>query len=502
MKNRIKLISKFILFLFILFSCVILVEKVLEPEYYYNDEWPTTATYQNFYKLEKDSVDVLFLGSSHCASAFNPQLLYDNYGITSYNLGCEQQSMVVSYYWLKEALKTQSPKAVVIDSYMLFMYESGEHEYNNLNCAEAAVRKAVDPMHLSMNKVNLARDIEEIDPSQSAKSFIFKNIRFHSRWYELGENDFTSLKMESHNAIKGFSPMSAKNPGADFEPFCDGETSEVEQMVPTMTSYFEKIVSLCKEENIELILTCIPAITDIYKYNATKSLADSLDVPYYDYNEAKIYNAIEYDVKEYSHGHPNIWGAEKITNYIGDILKNQYGIKPQTDISFDLSREEYERIKYNCELINITDPVEYLNKLKNENYVLFIYGRGGIAEIDDTNIYDLVEDLGTNFSLSQLFGDYYFGMVDEATKEYRNTTFGDTKFTDKGSFRDGLSRYEISNIIYANGYQKTSFKIDGIEAYSGEPGIHFIVYDKENKRTIDVKRLYRDEEGIKLSGML
>ena len=81
--------------------CVILhcINKILTPKYLYEDTWPTTATYTEFYKLEDNSVDVFFLGSSNAAAGFIPQELYNNYGITSYNLGCEQQSMLISYYW-------------------------------------------------------------------------------------------------------------------------------------------------------------------------------------------------------------------------------------------------------------------------------------------------------------------------------------------------------------------------------------------------------------------
>ncbi|MBQ4304600.1 MAG: hypothetical protein II774_08940, partial [Lachnospiraceae bacterium] len=70
------------------------------------------AMYHDFYSMEENTVDVIFLGSSHCYSAFCPQYLYNEYGIRSYNLGSSQQCMTVAYYWLKEALQTQSPRVV------------------------------------------------------------------------------------------------------------------------------------------------------------------------------------------------------------------------------------------------------------------------------------------------------------------------------------------------------------------------------------------------------
>ena len=33
-----------------------------------------------------DTIDVLFLGSSHCWNSYNPQVLWDEYGYTSYNM--------------------------------------------------------------------------------------------------------------------------------------------------------------------------------------------------------------------------------------------------------------------------------------------------------------------------------------------------------------------------------------------------------------------------------
>ncbi len=49
--------------------CLATWTKILIPKYYYNTTWATTATYQGFYEMEKGTVDVLFLGSSHAAAA-------------------------------------------------------------------------------------------------------------------------------------------------------------------------------------------------------------------------------------------------------------------------------------------------------------------------------------------------------------------------------------------------------------------------------------------------
>ena len=92
-KNFLYLLKGLVLSLLIL-SLLFGINQIESPKYFYDNTWPTSATYAGFYQLPKDSIDVLFFGSSHAAAGFIPQELYNNYGITSYNLGCEQQNLL------------------------------------------------------------------------------------------------------------------------------------------------------------------------------------------------------------------------------------------------------------------------------------------------------------------------------------------------------------------------------------------------------------------------
>ena len=115
-----------------------LVLKGVENRYY-----SAASTYGGFYHMRKNTVDVLFLGTSNTYCAFSPDELYRRYGIRSYNLAGSQQSMLTSYYWLEEALRTQKPKVVVLDVFYAF--------YNTGN--EGSFHKAFDFMRWSDIKV-------------------------------------------------------------------------------------------------------------------------------------------------------------------------------------------------------------------------------------------------------------------------------------------------------------------------------------------------------------
>ena len=176
-----------VVFLCTLFSCLYYINWLMKPKYYScNSRWPSTETYNGFYNMKKNTIDVLFLGSSVAVNNFCPQKIYNDYGIRSYNLGSEQQSIILSYFWLKEALRYQKPKVVVLEGRFLWNW----HPESPLNTTEGLTRKCIDPMRLSLLKMEAINAICEIDRKQTIISYYLNNFRFHTRWKYLGENDF------------------------------------------------------------------------------------------------------------------------------------------------------------------------------------------------------------------------------------------------------------------------------------------------------------------------
>lgn len=64
---------------------------------------------------QKNSLDVLFLGSSMSYRHIYPLELWNNFGIVSYNLGTSEQTIPMSYYLLQYALEQQTPQVIVLD---------------------------------------------------------------------------------------------------------------------------------------------------------------------------------------------------------------------------------------------------------------------------------------------------------------------------------------------------------------------------------------------------
>lgn len=233
-----------------------------------------------------------------------------------------------------------------MDCYMLFPYNLDEP----LNTAESCTRKAMDPMRWSFNKIAAVEDICSIDANQSRASYYLPNIRFHGRWQELGRGDFISGTMKRHYELKGYAPLPGKCGAEDYNPF-DGrplkkenlgtegkalEGSEGEdqsgamaEMFDVSRQYLDKIVDFCKEKEIRLYLIRSPyAGAAVTQYNTILHYAAEHGLSYIDFNEQTAYKESGFNFARDNHdgGHVNLWGAEKISDYLGGMLVRECGL--------------------------------------------------------------------------------------------------------------------------------------------------------------------------------
>lgn len=479
MKQKYAFFIKGVLFLSLLAVVLSTINRILIPKYFIDDQWSTTSTYLGFYEMPKDSVDVLFLGSSHGATAFIPQELYNNYGITSYNLCCEQQNLVVSYYWLKEALRYQKPKAVVLETFYLFN--------DRFDDSEAYIRKAIDYMKWGSVKREAVDAICSIDTNQSKSSYYFINQRFHTRWSELSENDFTYSQMSRHYEMKGFCTSFNQINENDYMPFITDGNTQTDDTVELMQSYLEKISELCTQNNMELILVKNPAtMQTVEKYNATKQLADILNAAYYDFNTMTLYNSLEFSFGEdmIDTGHASLKGAVKITNYLGEILQTDYGIAAQVSEAWENTRYAYSCLHCNANLKHVSDLNTYLDclNLMKEHYSVFIAVKDEAADGLNDDIVQKFNNLGLSFDLSGKHGASYIAVL-SPENIYEN--IGDTPLEAKGTIRSGIVKYQITSAGSACGTTSCSIQLDGDEYARGHNGINIVVYDNLTKSVID-----------------
>lgn len=491
MKKILTKIGKSIAFIMILVLVLVGANGILMPKTYINNSvWPSTSKFNQFYDMDKDSVDVLFIGSSVVANAFSPQEIYDSYGIRSYNLASQQQSVFFNYYWLKEALKYQSPKVVVMDTKFLFTL----HPESPVNTTEGIGREIVDNMRWSKNKIDMIDALCDLDDSQSKLSYYLTNIRYHSRWTELDESDF-NFALSDHDQLKGQSILTTYGEDS-YTPFVPSNSDIESELNPVMEKYFGKIVELCQSNNIRLVLVSLPDVMTDAMNNKLTSLAEQYGIDYYNFCLQEHYDAIGAQLpKENVIEHENIWGAIKMSRYMAGILKSTYGVSAVSDRQWDDTSAYYKHILNSAELQHIEDVDQYLSILNSDvDYVTFISVKDdGFRFITDEDIV-LLNSLGLLAPFKDMFRYSYCGIIDNSNGNIEQLS-PDEVVTISGNILDSEAIYEMTSgggnagvtcSIIING---TNYEIDSV-------GLNIVVYDRLSKSVVDSVCFYRNEYGL------
>lgn len=288
----------------------------------------------SLYEIEENTVDVLCMGSSHGYSSFQPNVLWKEYGMTSYVMCSHRQTATSTYYLLKEALNYQKPKILFLETYYFF---TGEKYVD-----DASLRFAFDGVKPGKVKHEMISDMLADKSFKSKLSYYIPFLKYHGRWEELENSDFNS-RTYLKGSIFDFTVYKME------EPELPTEGRDLPGNVP---AYLEKIIELCKEHDIQLILYTAPygyadesaeSFANKQSINITlKTYCAERDIPYFDFQ--RITDAgidWEQDFRDYAHMNTN--GASKITQYLGAYLQQNYEmIDHRDDEKFQSWERDYQ----------------------------------------------------------------------------------------------------------------------------------------------------------------
>lgn len=382
-----KRIIAVIVFLIILILVLLKIGDFLVPVW--NDEWINTTVVKDFYALPKDSIDVLAVGSSHVIKGFSALELYENYGISAYGLGTEQQSLMNSFAWVKESLKYQDEKIVLLETHMFFE-----------ETPEPQNRKGMDNMKFSLNKMECAYyDSKERNSFENFVSLMFPITRYHSRWSEVWSSK--GEKNTGYPNYRGYSFSNEICGNQDYKTL-DETITEEEPLFWEYEDILLKMINYCKKKNIELILYKGPDMDwDMKRHNTVKRIANENDITFFDFNLKELSEEIEFNYAndcEYLN-HTNIFGAEKVSNYLGKYLSEKYEIEDKRENQeyeyLEKQAKQYGYIKENGKLVDYFDAGLYIDALKSENFTV-VYLKNCFMNDGSQNFKKLVDELGFN----------------------------------------------------------------------------------------------------------
>lgn len=346
-----KIIIKVICFFLIGFLLLYVATKILIPKWITVKDNRMTYIIKGFYNEPKNSLDVVFMGNSDVYRGISPIKLWDEYGIASYNFVSSGQRMWTAYYLMEECLKYQHPKLIILNM---------DSAFNETHSSESNYRKAIDNMKFGKNKINAIMDPVFGFSKKDKLSFIFPIFRYHSRWSELKDIDFSKAFEDTKFSYKGMDLITTVKPYTEENKYMQKDDSN-KAIGEKSSKYLERMVNLCKEKNIELLLIELPS-ADSWSLDSSNKVAEfskENDLEFIDMN--LNYEKFGFDWKtDTSDGgdHLNVYGAEKVSTYLGKIIQEKYNIPNRKEDSKYSSWNEDSEIYKN-------DKIKLENEEKN-----------------------------------------------------------------------------------------------------------------------------------------
>ena len=316
MKKILAILLFGVLFAVLLF----LLSPIFVPKWRDGGDNYSGSIIRGFYDEEDNSLDVLFMGNSDMYRSVLPIELWDNYGIASYAYTSPGQRTWTGYYVLLDALRSQHPDIIV--------YNVDAISSDNQS-TESCYRKAFDTMQWSPVKIKAVFFDNRFNFNLMKRvAFLFPILRFHDRYSDLTWDDFKYAYGSEHFSYKGYDMIATTNGYLGGSSYMEdkGETFEITDYV---VEYLDKFVEKCKEEGITLILTEVPTSDswNLAKHNAVQAYADEHGLVFLDFN--MLLDEMDFDWTKSTPDkgdHLNIYGAEKVTEYMGKYLKENYDL--------------------------------------------------------------------------------------------------------------------------------------------------------------------------------
>ena len=268
-----------------------------------------------YYKEEKDH-DVLFIGDCEVYENFVPAALWEDYGINSYIRGSAQQLIWQSYDLLEDSLRYEKSDVVVFNVLAMQYNKPQREEYN---------RMSIEGMKWSSSKVGAI--LSSMTEEERFLDYVFPILRYHSRITELTWEDVQYMFSRPQVSYNGYY-MRVDTKPAENVP--DGKKLGNYRFGDNAYKYLDKITQLCKENDIELILVKAPSLYP-YWYDEwevqMEEYAAEHDLMYINFLELQEECGLDFSTDTYDAGlHLNLWGALKITDYLGKVLQEECGL--------------------------------------------------------------------------------------------------------------------------------------------------------------------------------
>ena len=270
------------------------------------------STWSRYLQEPKNSIDVMFFGSSLTYCNIVPSVIWEDTGVTSYLMAGPEQTIPFVYSYVKEACRTQNPKVVAIE--ITGMFYTRYCNYSKVNAGY---------MPWGFNRIEAT--FAAAEPELRA-GLLFPLFDYHSRWREVTPSNLKAQLNPTADPYAGYTFLSASTPqGAVTYRDYSAETENYARNL----EYLQKIHAFCQKEGIELVLFLTPTkgrIPDPALSVLKQDIAALDGVNFIDFNQYMDELNIDDSTDWFDFLHFNCRGAEKFSHLMARHLTDTLGL--------------------------------------------------------------------------------------------------------------------------------------------------------------------------------
>ena len=296
--------SKLLLFI----KAILFAAAILPFVYFVGVKYKTASTenlintynkgrWEEFYSLEDNSIDTVFLGSSHSYCTFDPETIDPILGTSSYQMGMPFQHYDSTYFTLSEILNHHKIKTAVVEVYWDMLDDDFE------------LKQAAMLFQVLKNKELENQYIDEVFPLDEKIKYSINALKYQEDYFAYQTSELKK-KIEAKYGVS--LPTAQRQEGIEQYrsrgyTYCDykmlpselDETNQFRkfdgkdwQISSVQKNWLIKIINLCRENDIKLIFVTAPIANVSMDYiknydvihNCIADIAAEYDIAYYDYN--------------------------------------------------------------------------------------------------------------------------------------------------------------------------------------------------------------------------
>lgn len=450
---------------------------LLRQKWDYGTDNAAQQIVHGFYKEKEGTIDVLYLGASTMRNGISPLEMWEEYGFTGYSRATSIQAPFISYNLLLETLETQDIKAVVMDATALANLTGKDDEM------EGKYHEAIDYMPMSDYKMQIIEEITDTGEF-SGIDFMLPFYRYHDRWSDLGENDFTYRTWMEEYYYKGQYPILRTSSYSFPDDYMEaGVVQDTDfAILGEAAEYFGKMFDICEERNITFVLMKTPvAVWDWNKHDMIAQYAEANHVEFIDFNLPELQEEIGFDARTdfCDEGrHPNISGAQKMSRYLGAYLTEKCELRDKREndeySAWWSAYGLYHNLLRDKDIVLESNFFDFIDKIDNPDYTVMIAARNDTAKYFSEEVKGALGKLGLSVDLSEHSNQSYGAVISNGKVIFEKDATGETVnyYGEVGGITVCLSSFADK----ATG-NSASIVIDGQECSTQQAGLNFVVYD-------------------------